>query len=82
LPKVAHDPEARIGCKGGSKFWYGYEKHVKPLITQALVDEEIELQQAASGADITPEKIQMAIKNLEKRNRMAPGDQKNEIPFI
>jgi len=24
LPKVAYDPEARIGCKGGSKFWYGY----------------------------------------------------------
>jgi len=27
LPKVAHDSEARIGCKGGSKFWYGYKKH-------------------------------------------------------
>ena len=23
LPKVAHDKQARIGCKGGSKFWYG-----------------------------------------------------------
>jgi len=27
LPKVAHDSEARIGCKGGNKFWYGYKKH-------------------------------------------------------
>ena len=52
----------------------GNRCRLKPLITQALVDEEIELQQAASGANITPEKIQMAIKNLEKRNRMAPGD--------
>jgi IS5 family transposase len=28
LPKVAHDKEARIGCKGTNKFWYGYKKHV------------------------------------------------------
>ena len=27
LPKVAHDSVARIGCKGGNKFWYGYKKH-------------------------------------------------------
>lgn len=23
LPKVAHDKQAKIGCKGGNKFWYG-----------------------------------------------------------
>ena len=28
LPKIAHDKEARIGCKGTNKFWYGYKKHV------------------------------------------------------
>ena len=28
LPKVAHDTQARIGCKGKDKFWYGYKKHV------------------------------------------------------
>lgn len=28
LPEVAHDKEARIGCKGSNKFWYGYKKHV------------------------------------------------------
>lgn len=28
LPKVAHDKEARIGCKGKDKFWYGFKKHV------------------------------------------------------
>ncbi len=27
LPKVAHDKEARIGCKGKDKFWYGFKKH-------------------------------------------------------
>lgn len=28
LPKVANDKQAKIGCKGGNKFWYGYKKHV------------------------------------------------------
>lgn len=28
LPKVAFDKQARIGCKGKNKFWYGYKKHV------------------------------------------------------
>ena len=28
LPKVAHDKEAKIGCKGKNKYWYGYKKHV------------------------------------------------------
>ena len=27
LPKVSHDKEARIGCKGKDKFWYGYKEH-------------------------------------------------------
>lgn len=27
LPKVAHDKQARIGCKGGNKYWYGYKQH-------------------------------------------------------
>ena len=28
LPKVAFDKQAKIGCKGKDKFWYGYKKHV------------------------------------------------------
>ena len=28
LPKVAHDKQAKIGCKGKDKFWYGFKKHV------------------------------------------------------
>ena len=27
LPKVAYDKQARIGCKGKRKYWYGYKKH-------------------------------------------------------
>jgi len=26
--KVATDPQARIGCKGKEKFWYGYKRNV------------------------------------------------------
>ena len=28
LPKVSVDPEAKIGAKGNTKFWYGFKKHV------------------------------------------------------
>jgi transposase, IS5 family len=28
LPKVARDKDAKIGCKGKDKFWYGYKKHL------------------------------------------------------
>jgi len=27
LPKVAADKQARIGCKGKNKYWYGYKQH-------------------------------------------------------
>jgi IS5 family transposase len=38
LPKVARDKQARIGCKGGSKFWYGYKKHVSVDIQSGLIN--------------------------------------------
>lgn len=38
LPKVAHDKQAKIGCKGGSKFWYGYKKHVSVDIQSGLIN--------------------------------------------
>ena len=31
LPKVAVDKQARLGCKGKDKFWYGYKEHVMRL---------------------------------------------------
>jgi hypothetical protein len=27
ISKVASDKEAKIGCKGGNKFWFGYKEH-------------------------------------------------------
>jgi IS5 family transposase len=38
LPKVAHDKQARIGCKGGSKFWCGYKKHVSVDMQSGLIN--------------------------------------------
>lgn len=38
LPKVAHDTEARIGCKGKSKFWYGYKKHASVDMKHGLIN--------------------------------------------
>lgn len=38
LPEVAHDKQAKIGCKGGSKFWYGYKKHVSVDIQSGLIN--------------------------------------------
>jgi len=37
LPKVACDKEARIGCKGNKKFWYGYKKHVNVDMASGLI---------------------------------------------
>lgn len=38
LPKVARDKEAKIGCKGSSKFWYGYKKHVSVDMQSGLIN--------------------------------------------
>jgi len=38
LPKVAHDKEARIGCKGKNKYWYGYKKHVLVDMQSGLIN--------------------------------------------
>ena len=38
LPKVAHDQDARIGCKGNSKFWYGYKKHASVDMRYGLIN--------------------------------------------
>lgn len=37
LPKVAHDKQARIGCKGKNKYWYGYKKHVSVDTQSGLI---------------------------------------------
>ena len=51
LPKVAKDKQARIGCKGGSKFWYGYKKHVSVDIQSGMINKV-----AAARANLTDAK--------------------------
>lgn len=38
LPDIAHDKEAKIGCKGKNKFWYGYKKHVSVDMQSGFVN--------------------------------------------
>jgi transposase, IS5 family len=38
LPKVAFDKQARIGCKGKDKFWYGYKKHACVDMQSGLIN--------------------------------------------
>lgn len=38
LPKVAQDTQARVGCKGKDKFWYGYKKHVSVDMQTGLIN--------------------------------------------
>ena len=38
IGKVAHDKQAKIGCKGGNKFWFGYKKHVSLDIQSGLIN--------------------------------------------
>ena len=37
LPKVAADQQARIGCKGKGKFWYGYKQQVSVDMQSGLI---------------------------------------------
>jgi transposase, IS5 family len=38
LPKVAYDKQARIGCKGKDKYWYGYKKHACVDMQSGLIN--------------------------------------------
>jgi IS5 family transposase len=38
LPKVAHDKQAKIGCKGKNKYWYGYKKHACVDMQSGLIN--------------------------------------------
>ena len=38
LPKVSHDKQARIGCKGKQKYWYGYKCHVSVDMQSGLIN--------------------------------------------
>lgn len=38
LPKVAFDKQAKIGCKGKDKYWYGYKKHESVDMQSGLIN--------------------------------------------
>lgn len=38
LSSVSHDKQAKIGCKGGDKFWYGYKKHASVDMQSGLIN--------------------------------------------
>ena len=38
LPKVAVDKQARIGCKGKNKYWYGYKQHTSVDMRTGLIN--------------------------------------------
>ena len=38
LPKVAKDKQAKIGCKGKDKFWYGFKKHVSLDMQSGMIN--------------------------------------------
>lgn len=38
VSKVAADPQAKIGCKGKSKYWYGYKQHTSVDMQSGLVN--------------------------------------------
>jgi IS5 family transposase len=38
LPKVAHDIQAKIGCKGKDKYWYGYKQHTSVDMQSGLIN--------------------------------------------
>jgi IS5 family transposase len=38
LPKVSCDKQARIGCKGKNKYWYGYKQHISVDMQTGLIN--------------------------------------------
>jgi IS5 family transposase len=38
LPKVACDKQAKIGCKGKDKYWYGYKQHTSVDMQSGLIN--------------------------------------------
>ena len=47
-PQVATDSQARFGCKGGNKFWYGYKEHASVDMQSGLINKI-----AATSAEVT-----------------------------
>jgi transposase, IS5 family len=41
LPKVACDKQAKIGCKGKNKYWYGYKQHSAVDMQSGLINKVV-----------------------------------------
>jgi len=57
--EVAADPQARFGCKGGNKYWYGYKEHASVDMQSGLINKvsatSADVTDAAGLEDICPE---------------------------
>lgn len=51
LPDVASDPEAKIGAKSDSKFWYGFKKHVAVDMQSGMINRVAVTPANVSDAD-------------------------------
>ena len=49
--KYTHDKQAKTGCKGGTKFWFGYKKHVSVDMQSGLINKV-----AVTPANVTDSK--------------------------
>ena len=66
LSKVSHDKEARIGCKGKNKYWYGYKSNISVDMQSGLINKI-----ALTPANITDAK---ALRYICPNNGAVYGD--------
>jgi len=66
IDKHSADKDARFGCKGKKKFWYGYKKHVSVDMGSGLIEKV-----AITPANVTDAK---GLKHVCPKERMVFGD--------
>lgn len=66
LPKVAKDKQAKFGCKGGNKFWYGYKKHCSVDMQSGMINKV-----AVTAANVIDSK---GLKHVAPRQGAVYGD--------
>lgn len=66
VDKYSADSDARFGCKGKDKFWYGYKKHMSVDMGSGLIEKV-----AVTPANIADQK---GLKHVCPKDRMVFGD--------
>ncbi|MEM9446894.1 MAG: transposase [Verrucomicrobiota bacterium] len=66
VAKVASDKQARFGCKGKTKFWYGYKEHVSMDMQSGLINKI-----AITAANVTDAK---GLKHIRPKRGAVYGD--------